>query len=112
MSASLAKGPGCETLAVGDRDGFVVLEFPQPVAWVKLDPSTALKVGEAMAKRAYKAQFGDFPADEKKQLTEQIRIRLRNRISLMLRSFMGRTPIPSFEMQANEVVDAVLKEAT
>lgn len=103
-------GPGTDTIAIGDRDGHVVLQFKDPVRWVKLDPATALQVGEALAQRSYKALFGDFPAEGKKQLTEQLRIRLRNRVSLMLRGFAGRAPVPPYEVQANEIVDACLHE--
>lgn len=110
MSARRLDGPGTQTVGVDREDGFVYLRFEKPVMWVKLDPGTALAVGQQLAKDSYHAKFGDEPDEKFKQLTEQVRITCKNRVALMLRSFMGRAPIPPFEIQASEIVDACLRE--
>lgn len=105
-------GPGTDTVAVGDVDGYVVLSFQNPVLFVKLDPPTAKAAAEHILARCYKATWGDFPsADKKNQAAEQMRIKLRNRITLMLRSAEREAPRPTPEILAQRVVDKCLAEA-
>jgi hypothetical protein len=100
-----------DTLAVGDLDGMVVITFPEPKRWVKLDPETARRLGEQLAKQAYKARFGDYPTPTKTMLTDALRSRITNRVMLMLRSMQRETPAIDYNVQAERIVDEVLKSA-
>lgn len=52
-------GPGTDTLAVGNKDGLVVLQFQHPVKWVSLDPQTAYSVAEMMCRHAFATEVQD-----------------------------------------------------
>ena len=52
-------GPGTDTLAVGNKDGLVVLQFQNPVRWVALDPGTAYQVAEMMCRHAFATEVQD-----------------------------------------------------
>ena len=101
---------GTTTCAVGDRDGHVVLQFPEAVQWAAFDPETARQIGEAMAKAAYKARFGVEPGNMKSQLVDQIRTRLHTSATHMIRSMINQRQLPG--VIAQEVVDLVLREVT
>jgi hypothetical protein len=93
-----------DTLAVGDRDGMVCLQFPKPVQWCTLDPDTARNVGEAMARQAYVTQYGAAPS--RSAITVAIQQKLINRVSLLLRNRPNERP----ELTAHRLVDIVLSE--
>lgn len=106
-------GPGTDTVQLSDYEGHVCLHFERPVSFVKLDPPTASSLAEAMARAAYKCISGDVPTTmAKSQITEQMRIRLKNRVAIMIRSMENDTPSPSYEVRAHRIVDELLKEAT
>ena len=100
-----------DTLAIGDRNGMVVISFPEPKSYIELDEETARRVGEALAKQAYKVRFGDFPTPAKTAITDMQRIRLAQRVTLMLRSMANEAPVPEYNVQANRIVDEVLRGA-
>lgn len=54
---SEAKGPGATTMEVYDREGKVVLAFPNPVQWAALDPGTAVQIAEAIVSAAKRCGF-------------------------------------------------------
>ena len=113
MSAEVLNDPeGTRTVQLSDRDGNVVMHFEKPVRWVALDPQTAMALAESMARAGYKVLSGDTPTPQKTQLTDMIRVRLINRVTLMIRTFEGRSPKPDPKHQATEIVDRVLQEAT
>lgn len=100
-----------DTLAVGDRGGMVVLEFPKPVTFVLLDPATAGAIGEAMARRAYKVVAGDDPTPQRKSfLADRAAAKLRVRVEHMIRSMSNEGVDP--KIQAARVVEECLKEVT
>lgn len=102
---------GTSTVQLSDKDGLVIMHFEAPVNFVALTPQTAAALSEAMARASYKAKFGDVPTTEKKSaITERIRIKLKNRVKVMLQSFLGEVPAPDVEVQATRVVDACMKE--
>ena len=113
MSAEVLNEPeGTRTVQLSDRDGNVIMHFEKPVRWVALDPQTAMKLGETMARAGYKVLSGDTPTPQKTQVTDMIRVRLINRVAIMIRSFETRSPRPEPKHQATEIVDAVLRDAT
>lgn len=52
-------GPGTDTVAVGNKDGLVVLQFQHPVKWISLDPGTAYQVAEMMCRHAFATEVQD-----------------------------------------------------
>ena len=113
MSAEVMQdNEGTRTVQLSDRDGLVILHFEKPVRWVALDPQTASQLAEAMARASYKAVAGDAPTPQRTQITDMIRARIVNRVTMMIQSFDTRAPRPHPKVQATEIVDRVLQEAT
>lgn len=110
MSAETLPRDACQTVQLSDRDGLVILHLDKASEWIALDPVTAGALAEAMAKAAYKIYSGDVPAEEKKQITERLRIKCKNRVELMLRSMATEVPAIDVGIQATRVVDTVFKE--
>lgn len=100
---------GTTTCAIGNRDGQVVMTFPQPVEWAAFDPETARQIGEAMAKEAYTVRYGRKP-EGKSIIADEIRQRLLNRATLIIRSLQEKGKLPGHI--AKEVVDTILSEIT
>lgn len=42
-------------IAIGIKDGNVIIMFPKPVAWLGLPPETAMEFGRTVIKRARQA---------------------------------------------------------
>ena len=99
----------CQTVQLSDRDGYVILHLDRAAEWIALDPATAGALAEAMAQAAYKVYSGDVPDKDKKQLTERLRVKCKNRVELMLRSMAGEVPVPEYGIQATKVVDEIFK---
>lgn len=105
-------GEGANTVQLSDRNGYVILHLDRAAQWIALTPDIAGQLAESMAKAAYKVYSGDVPDDKKKQITERLRIKCRNRIELMLRSMAAEVPAPEYAIQATKVVDAIFKEVS
>jgi hypothetical protein len=106
---------GKTNIAIGDENGRVFLRFQKPMAWIALDPQNAFDIGEAIARAAHKARFGETPTDSaylaqqvKARLTDQLRDRLIINISTMLRSLQEQGKSPG--QMALHVVDTILSE--
>lgn len=104
-------GSGTHTIAIGDRNGQVVLRFERPVEWVSLDAETARNVAEQIARSSYKAKFGDTPTTERRsaisdQKVATLRIRLRN----ILKGELPGADEAKYAITANAMLDAVLTE--
>lgn len=108
MSAIEIKG--AHTCAVGDRDGLVVISFPEPVRFAAFDPETARQIGEQIAKRAYKIHTGRDADANKSVLADQVRGKLITRATHIARSLQKQGKPPA--MIAMNIVDAVLQEVT
>jgi hypothetical protein len=54
-----AQGPGASSLEVADREGCVVLQFPNPVQWAALDPATAVQIAHAMVDAAKRCGWAE-----------------------------------------------------
>jgi len=93
------------TCAVGERDGNVILEFPEPVQWASFDTETARQIGEAMAKQAYQTRYG-ISAAQGSFLSEQVRHKLITRTKHILRSLEGKHP----DYIASQIVDTILAD--
>ncbi len=102
----------CQT-AVGQKNGYVVLgifEEGKDVRWVPLEPTTALEVGESMAKNSYELQYGSTPPASalKASVLEKKRQVLIIRCGNIIRQLGERGKKP--EYIAESVVDACLNE--
>lgn len=97
------------TCAIGERDGNVILEFPEAVQWAAFDPETARQIGEAIAKEAYHIHTG-MKAEGKSILSDQVRNRLVTRATHIIRDL--RLKGKSHGYIAMCVVDAILAEVS
>ena len=95
------------TVAIGERDGMVVFEFPKPVRWATFDPETARQIGESIAKVSYTAKYGKAPS-QGSTLSREIRAKLIARTQHVIRSLQEKGMAP--ERVANEVLDTILTE--
>lgn len=106
-------GPGATTVAVRAEGGQVLLVFPSPIVWCQLDPQVAYQAGEAIARAAHEARFGEAPKDEhyiasqvRARVTEDLRDRMVTRVGVMLNSITRKPPAE----QARMIVDTILAE--
>lgn len=97
-----------DTVAVGLDEGQVVLAFQKEVKWLKLDPMTALMVGEEIAKKSYELTYGAPPAQGQSALKIEIVAKLNKRIELVMSNLQQRKKSPSYIAQ--ELVNIVLSE--
>jgi hypothetical protein len=100
-------GQGTEKIVVSEHKGHVVLHFDKPVEWVALQPEITRNLAEHMARTAYKLAFGDDPTPQGRSIiTDATRLKLVNRVKLMLRTLDGKPE----QVRAEQVVDTCLKE--
>ena len=95
------------TCAVGDKDGLVVITFPEPVRYASFDPETARQIGEALAKSSYVARYGKAPS-EGSVLSREVRQKLVARIQHVIRSLQDKNNKPKYV--AEQVIDTILAE--
>ena len=100
---------GTDKIILSDHGEYVVMHFPSPVDYCALDAETARVVSEQMARKAYKCVYGDTPTTtDKSQITEQIRVRLKNRVRTMLIGWSDAPP--AHDVQARHIVDEIMKQ--
>lgn len=99
-----------EMSVYADR-GHVVQRFARPMQLVVYDPQNCLDVSEAMAAAAFEAREGVKPVGDalKAELVERHRIRLTQRVAVMLNS-LREDRTKSNGHVAKAVVDAMLRE--
>ena len=95
------------TVAITDRHGMVCLTFPEQCDRLTLSPQEAVQMGEALSRQAYRAHFGDYPHNGSRQTVEQLRVRARNRVNLMLASTIPDETARG--IKATQLVDEVMK---
>tara|TARA_R110000868_G_scaffold142759_10_gene360238 strand:- start:454 stop:780 length:327 start_codon:yes stop_codon:yes gene_type:complete len=71
-------------VTISDYRGLVCLTFEQQCDRLTLNPQEAVQMGEALSRQAYRAHYGDYPHNGSKQTVEQLRVRARNRVEMML----------------------------
>ena len=94
----------------------VVLKFPQPMEFVTFDPENARTFAEHLAAAAYEAHYGlrapdsasEIARQAREKFTEAMRIRLINRVSIMLEGEAFRSWSPG--KRAMHLVDQIIKE--
>lgn len=99
-------GEGTTQVAVGDRDGQVVLQYHRPVQWVALDPATAVQVARAMIDAAANCGINIEIKLPKPVITEGMRTRMEARAMMILnnkREHTEKTPV-----LARRMVDTIL----
>lgn len=97
-------------IAIGTREGLVVLQFQNQVEWIALDPQNALMIGEAIARAAYECKYGKVPSGTQNVLKQEKVNTLYKRAELMIRSLLDKKKLPKYI--AHQVVDIVLSEVT
>jgi ribosomal protein L18 len=103
-------------VAIGVVDGQVVATWHEPTSQIVFDPQNAYQIGEALARAAHQARYGEAPASDhsyiagevRARITETIRVKMIQRVVLMLGS-MDRHRITPGQI-AMALVDAMLKE--
>lgn len=101
---------GTTTCAVGERDGQVVLSFPDAVDFAAFDPETARNLAESIARTAYKAHTGIDGANGNKVITDVLRERMILNVSHMVRSLIQQKRKNGYIAMA--VVDYILGEVS
>ena len=99
-------GEGTTQVAVGDREGQVVLQFPRPIQWAALDPQTAVQIAKAMMDAAPNCGMNIEIKLPKPVITEGMRTRMEARALMILnnkRDHTEKTPI-----LARRMVDTIL----
>lgn len=114
----IAAGAGAQAAVLSIHQGKVVIHFQQLCEWMALDPETARKLSEDMARFAYEAHYGRAPTQAeaqsflaqgiRKKLTKILRQKMVNRTVMLLRNFNETKPALGY--QAEQIVDHVLKE--
>lgn len=110
------RGPGATEIAVKAEGNHVILRFPKPVAWVMLEAETAYHVGEAIARAAHEARFGQPPPSDaayiaqqvRARVTDELRDRMVTRAALMLSSLRNQNKSDGYT--AMQLVDTILAE--
>lgn len=107
----LLQGEPASEVAIGHHDHHVVMCFPRPARWVKLDSDQALAVAQGLAGNGFEVKHGVAPPDAlRRAVTEQDRQVLINRITLMVRSLTERGKDPAYI--ARMIVDTCLSRVT
>lgn len=95
-------------LAVGERAGRVVLQFPHPVRECVIDPATAHQVADAIGREAHLAYHGVARPQQSGLVTPAKAAHLRARATLMIRSMQDQRRDAGY--QARELVAMLLAE--
>lgn len=107
--AVLLRGQPATEVAIGHHDRHVVMCFPNPTTWVKLDAEQALAIAQNLAGNGFELKHGVAPPDAlKRAVTERDRQMLINRITLIVRSLSARQKDPAYIAQT--VVDTCLSK--
>lgn len=112
----MAEGDGKTEIAVGDDEGSVIMRFPKPIGWARLDPQNAFEIGEAIARAAHRARFGTEPPSDssyigqqiRSRVTEQLRDKMVARTVLLLRNMQNSNKTPGY--WALQIVDTIFAE--
>lgn len=103
-------GDGNVPIAVGVVKGRVHMEFPPGQDWAAMDPENCRVIAEGLARAAYEASYGIKPPDSISQLADEKRLRIVNRLALVIGS-MGSDGRSNADI-ANTVLDVVMREMT
>mgnify|MGYP000025210677 CR=1 FL=1 len=105
-SAEAVAGRGTTTLAVGDRNGNVVLSFPHEVGFVALDPSTAVQVAKSMIDAAVKCGANVSIQAPPPKVPKLVRERMIARAHMILRN--KRESAENDAVMSERIVDTLL----
>lgn len=110
-------GEGTTAVAMKVEGGHVILKFPHPVGWLKLEPQQALELAGGMVRAGMEAKTGKTPTDivisqmigqVQQQITVEKRMVLVNRIILMRKTMDEQKK--SMLYQAEAIVDRILSD--
>jgi hypothetical protein len=101
---------GTNRCTISDHAGSVIIHFETRCEFLALTPEEARQMGEALARQAYRAHFGDYPTTaDNSAITESMRIRARNAVVMQLRQEPCKTEA-ELRQRASAIVDRVMKE--
>lgn len=100
-------GPGATTLAMKVDEGKVMLAFPKPVQWVRLDPDVAARIADAMIAAAVELGVQITIPVPKKAINPVHRQATVVRVQNVLRQLQERGRRP--EYIAEELTEIVIK---
>lgn len=106
MNGSPLIGEGTTQVAVGDRDGQVVLQFHRSIQWCVLDPATAVQMAKSVIDAAVNCGMNVEIKMPKPEVTEGQRVRMEARAAMILnnkRDHTEKTPV-----LARRLVDTIL----
>jgi len=106
MNGSELKGDGGTHIAVGDRQGKIILQFPHPVEWIALDPQTGVAVAKSMIDAAVNCGLRVEIKAPKPEVTEGQRVRMETRCLMILKNKREHTE--KDPVLARRLVDTIL----
>lgn len=99
-------GDGSTQIAVGDRDGKVILQFPTPIQWAALDPPNAVGIAKAMIDASVVCGLDVQITTPKRQVSEGEKLRMEVRTVMLLKN--KRESKEKDEMLAKRIVENLL----
>ena len=99
-------------IAIGERNGKVVLSFPHATKEFTCDAETARQIAEQIARSAYKAHYGAEVAEGSKrsEVTELMRQRMHGRAAIVVRTLLDQGK--SAEYIGKHLTDTILSALT
>ena len=95
---------------ISDHRGLVCITLDKAADGIQLSPEDARVMAEALSRQAYRAHYGDYPTTtDRSSITESLRIRCRNRVEQMLRSFDSDANPPPYQQRATAIIDHIFK---
>lgn len=103
-------------IALGVQEGRVVMRWHEPTTIIQFDPQNAFELGEAIARAAHEARFGEVAPADGSYIANQVRARITGEIHdrLVIRASLMLNSLRSSKQTNGEValqlVDVILAE--
>ena len=98
------------------HEGMVIVRFPQPMAFIAMEPENARNIAEGLARAAYEAKTGqaapptgsEIAREARDRFTERVRLKLITRLALVMNgeTFISKAP----KDRARTLVDIIMTE--
>lgn len=111
MSTQPPINNGSTQVAIGLRDGRVVMQFPQAIEWFAMDPQNAKEIAEGIARASYEAHYGRPPPESARSVIGEEKLKLlTTKVAFMLSKLAEQGRSNGYVARA--IIEAVLAEAT
>ena len=105
-------------VGLGIRDGQVLITWNGAREAIAFDPQNAFEFGEALARKAHVARFGEEPPPDssyiagqvRARVVDELRVRMTLRLTHVIRTMQRQEKTPN--QIATQVVDILLAEVT